>query len=112
MNVLEIEYGILYMNIVFALRNSIGMVEDVYLYLNALEVEYGMLVWCNVIVLEVVNGILNNVLDVQMGNYGISLQEDVYVLEGQSSVATPVEWCNNVMEEWYGIRIYGNVNAQ
>ena len=66
------------------------MEEVVQFNLFVQEEDNGMQIDKNVIV-HLDNGILNNVLYVLMDSYGMNLQDNVYVLEGQSSVATPVE---------------------
>ena len=72
------------------------MEEVVQFNLFVQEEDNGMQIDKNVIV-HLENGILNNVLYVLMDSYGMNLQENVYVLEAQSSTITHVESFNNVM---------------
>lgn len=98
-NVVEIEFGTQFLNIVSVLIWNTGMEEAVLLSLFALEVEDGILIDLNAFVLEHQNGIQKNVKLVEMGKYGMNLLDNVYVQEVQFGIITFVELFNNVVEE-------------
>lgn len=110
-NVVEIEFGTQFLNIVSVLIWNTGMEEAVLLSLFALEVEDGILIDLNAFVLEHQNGIQKNVKLVEMGKYGMNLLDNVYVQEVQFGIITFVELFNNVVEEWCGSNKFGLANA-